>query len=307
VRAFTLDDFDSPPRLRDDLPEPRPADHELLVRVHGSSVNPADAAAAGGFLRGMIEHEFPVTLGRDYAGVVEQAGSGVASYEPGDEVYGFVPLAAPAVHFGAWSELIAVPEDSVSAKPPGVDSASAGASPLAAITALEAHDALAPSGGEAVLVIGATGGVGSFFVQLATHAGAHVVAPAFAEDEAYLTDLGVGEILDRDAELDAIVRERYPGGVDAILDLVSRAPRDDAPLKEGGRLASPLGAAGEGPGRFNLFARPTAAKLQRLAGLLDDGSLRVRIQASYDLPHAADALRTLSASHVRGKIGVRVA
>ena len=74
MRAFVLDSFDSPPRLRDDLPEPEPADGELLVRVHASSVNPADAAVAGGMLEEMAEHDFPVTLGRDFAGVVEQVG-----------------------------------------------------------------------------------------------------------------------------------------------------------------------------------------------------------------------------------------
>ena len=80
--------------------------------------------------------------------------------------------------------------------------------------------------------------------------------PALAEDDAYLRELGASEILDRTADLKAAIRERYPDGVDAILDLVSYTPQD-ALLREGGRLASPLGAAGEGSGRFNLMAQPT--------------------------------------------------
>jgi len=83
MRAFTLDSFESQPRLRDDLPTPAVGAGEVLVRVQASSVNPADAAIAAGMLRGMAEYEFPVTLGRDFAGVVEDVGSAVSRYEAG--------------------------------------------------------------------------------------------------------------------------------------------------------------------------------------------------------------------------------
>src|SRR5439155_3484147 len=137
MRPFTLDSFDSPPRLRDDLPEPRPADNELLVRVHASSVNPADAAIAAGMLKEMAEHDFPVTLGRDFAGIVAQTGSSVGRYQPGDEVYGFLPHANSTIHDGSWTELITVPEDNfVVAKPGSLDLEHAGTAPLAGITAL---------------------------------------------------------------------------------------------------------------------------------------------------------------------------
>jgi NADPH:quinone reductase len=306
MRAFTLDSFDSPPRLRDDLPEPRPAENELLVRVQASSVNPADAAAAGGVLREMLHHEFPVTLGRDFAGTVEQAGSDVGSYQAGDEVYGFLPLANPNVHEGSWADLITVPEDNfVAPRPRTVDPASAGATTLAAITALSARDALAPTRDETVLVIGATGGVGSFFVQLAAGTGARVIAPALPEDEDYLRELGAAELLDRNADLDATLHERHPDGVDAILDLVSYTPQDSL-LRNGGRLASPLGAAGEGPQRFNLVAQSTPETLQRLAELLDNGTLRVHIQERYELGQAGEALDALSSSHRQGKLSIGI-
>jgi NADPH:quinone reductase-like Zn-dependent oxidoreductase len=81
------------------------------VRVRASSVNPVDAYIAGGVLNGMVEHEFPVVLGRDYAGVVEQAGSAVTGYAVGDEVFGFLPHGSPGIHDGTWAELILVSED----------------------------------------------------------------------------------------------------------------------------------------------------------------------------------------------------
>jgi NADPH:quinone reductase len=255
-------------------------------------------------MRDMAEHELPVTLGRDFAGTVERVGSKVSRYRTGDEVFGFVLHAGPIVHLGSWAELIAVPEDNqVSAKPGNVAFTDAGAAPVAAITALAALDALAPAAGETVLVIGAAGGVGSFFVQLAAAAGAHVIAPALAEDEGHLRGLGVGELVDRNADVAAAVRERHADGVDAILDVVSRTP-DVSLLKDGGRLASSLGAAGDGPGRFNLMAEPTPANLERLAALLDDGSLRVPIQRSYRLEQAGEALQAFSAAHTQGKLGL---
>ena len=225
MRAFTLDSFDTPPGLREDLPSPEVGDDQLLVRVQASSVNPVDAFIAVGVLKGMAEHEFPVVLGRDYAGVIEQAGPAVTGYAPGDEVYGWLLHANPTVHEGSWAELIAVPEGgSVARRPASVDVGQAGAAPLAALTALAAYDALELGEGATVLVIGASGGVGSFAVQLAAHAGATVLAPGLAEDQDYLRGLGTAEVLDRNADIVAAVRERYPDGVDALLDLVSSVP-----------------------------------------------------------------------------------
>jgi NADPH:quinone reductase len=298
MRAFALERFEVQPALRDDFPEPRVGENELLVRVHASSVNGVDLFVATGGLKAFADYVFPVILGRDFAGVVEQVGSGVSRYEVGDEVFGFVRHASPTVHEGSWADLITVPEDDqVAAKPSTAAFALAGAAPLAALAALAAFDALAPGEGETVLVVGAPGGVGSFFVQLAATAGAHVIAPALPEDRDYLQGLGVQEVVDRDVR---------PDGVDAILDLVSQTP-DPSPLKEGGRLASTLGAAGEGPGRFNIVAEPLPANLQHLAELLDSGALRVPIQRSYPLEQAAEALQALPGTHTQGKLSVTIA
>jgi NADPH:quinone reductase-like Zn-dependent oxidoreductase len=304
MRAFTLDDFGAQPALRDDIPEPDVGDSDVLVHVHASSVNPVDVFIAAGGLKEMAEHEFPVTLGRDFAGVVEQVGPGVSGYRVGDEVFGFVLHANPTVHRGSWAERITVSEDNeVAAKPRSLDFAHAGAAPLSALTAIAAFDALAPAEGETVLVVGAPGGVGSFFVQLAAAAGANVIAPALPEDRDYLQGFGVAELVDRNVDVAATVRQAHPDGVDAILDLVSPAPEASL-LNDGGRLASPLGAAGEGPRRFNIGAQPMPANLQRLAELLDTGALRVPIQRSYRLEQAGEALQALPATHTQGKLSV---
>jgi NADPH2:quinone reductase len=309
LRAITLDSPETQPALRGDLPDPAPADNEVLVRVHASSVNPVDNSIAAGMLAQMgVEYEYPVTLGRDYAGVVERAGSADSGYRPGDRVFGFLLHANPSAHEGTWTDLITVAEElSIAAVPEGVDLAVAGAAPLAGITAITAVDALGLSEGDVLLVVGATGGVGSRAVQLAARAGARILAPALPEDETFLRELGVSEILPRDGDVVAAVRELVPGGVDALLDVVNYAPGTyDAALKDGARVASPTGAAGEGLGRSMVMAAPTTENLERLGALLADGSLRVPLQATYELDQAPEALAALPGQHTQGKLAVRV-
>jgi NADPH2:quinone reductase len=309
MRAVTLDSAETQPALREDLPEPTPADNEILVRVQASSVNPVDNSIAAGMLAQMgVEYDYPVTLGRDYAGVVEQAGSAVSGYRAGDHVFGFLLHANPTAHDGAWAELITVTEDlSIAPVPDGVDLAIAGAVPLAGITALALVDALELEQGDVLLVAGATGGVGSLAVQLAARAGARILAPALPEDESFLRDLGVSDLLPRDGDVAQAVLELLPDGVDALIDLVNYTPGSyDAALKPDARVASSTGAAGEGPGRANVMAAPTPENLHRLGALLADGTLSVHIQATYEFAQAPEALTALSGRHTQGKLAVRV-
>jgi NADPH2:quinone reductase len=168
--------------------------------------------------------------------------------------------ANPTAHAGAWAELITTGEElQIGTAPEGVDLAIAGSAPLAGITAITSVDALDLHDGDVVLIVGATGGVGSLAVQLAARAGAHVLAPALGEDEAFLRDLGVSEVLPRDGNIVELVRERRPDGVDALLDLVNyTAGSYDAALRPGARVASPTGAAGEGPRPHDGDGRPDA-------------------------------------------------
>ena len=143
MRAFTLESFDAPSGLRTDLPMPATRDRDVLVRVQASSVNGVDVAIAGGVLKEMVEHEFPVVLGRDFAGTVEQVSESAGRHDVGAEVFGWVLHANPTVHEGSWAEHITLPEDFVAGKPRNLDMAHAGAAPLAAPTAIAAFDALA--------------------------------------------------------------------------------------------------------------------------------------------------------------------
>src|SRR3954452_18637152 len=116
MKAFTLDGFDAAPGHRDDLPEPVAADGELVVAVKATSVNPVDRTVISGGLRSFATYEFPVTLGRDFAGVVER---GAGEFADGDEVFGFLSPVGPDVHRGAWAERIVVPAGMLVGHRPG--------------------------------------------------------------------------------------------------------------------------------------------------------------------------------------------
>lgn len=312
MKAFVLEDFDSESAFGD-LPEPEPGEGQVAVRLNGSSVNPIDNAIDSGGLRGMAEYEFPVILGRDFAGVVEEVGDGVDAYANGDQVFGFIGAADPEVHNGAWAELALVPTAGGHAtkKPAEVDFASAGAASIAGLTALAAINALELKEGETVLIVGATGGVGSFAVQLANRAGAHVIAPGLPEDEGYLLDLGADHVIQRDGDVAAQARELESGGVAALIDTVSYSPDElevyAAALADGGRVASPTSAAGEGPGRHNVNGSGADGAIEQLAELLADGALRVPLQRTYPLKDARTALSDLPGEHTQGKLAIAVA
>ncbi len=311
MRAVVIQDFDQTPAV-DDLPDPVAEDGQVLIHVRFSSVNPVDNAIAQGMLREMFEHEFPVTLGRDFAGVVEVVGSGAERFAVGDEVFGFLPHADPVVHRGSWAEVAVVGTDGfVATKPEAVPFPDAGAAPLAGLTALAAVDALDLEEGEVILIVGATGGVGSFAVQLAKLAGARVVAPGLPEDHDYLRSLGVDDVVGRETDVTAAVREIEPGGVAALIDTVSMSPDGlevfEAALNADGRIASPVGAAGEGPGRHNVMGSSDPSSIDRLAELLAERKLRVPIQNTYVLERATEALADLTGKHTQGKLAIEIA
>jgi NADPH:quinone reductase-like Zn-dependent oxidoreductase len=313
MRAVTLIDHDSGPALRE-VPTPEPGPNELLVRVHASSINGFDVAVANGVLRGMMEYEFPVTLGSDYAGVVEQVGADVGGYSVGDEVFGFVRK--PTLQEGTWADYVVVPEDMfVARKPKSYDVVAAGSLPLAGAAALALVDAVAPAPGDVILVVGASGGVGGYAVQLAAKRGARVIATGTSQDEQRLRDLGASETIDFTTEdVGAVVRERHAGGIQGLIDVANFGDAFAAMAEvvaDGGRAASTLGAAeveslaARNVAATNVMASPDPATLARLAGHADAGDITVSIDSVHSLEDTDAALGRFAAGK-RGKIGIEI-
>jgi NADPH:quinone reductase len=307
IKALALEGFDRPPAVID-LPAPQPASGELLVRVHAASVNAYDAFVAMGMAKDFMPHEFPAVLGQDLAGVVEAVGDGVDGFQEGDRVFGTIG-AKGTVHDGTFAELSTPLVPALALTPAAVDDQQAGTLGVAATTAMSAVSAIDPSESATVLIVGATGGVGTFAIQLAAARGAHVIASVKPGDEDVVTALGATETVDYSKDLIGAVRERHPDGIDAVIDLVHRDPEGFGTLvglvRAGGRAASALGGAGDATeiGEVQVQnAGGDPSQLGTLASMIEEGTLKAAIQRMYPLADAAQALADFTNKHTVGKL-----
>jgi NADPH:quinone reductase-like Zn-dependent oxidoreductase len=313
MQAFALSDFDSPPRLQE-LPVPEPGPGQVRVRVEAAGLNRIDVAIAAGGLRDHAGYAFPVVIGRDGAGTIDALGDGVEGLEPGDEVLGHV-LFGPTLGDGTVAEYALLPAEAVVLRPPALTVAEAAGLPLAGAAALAAVEAAGVRDGERMLVAGASGGVGSFAVQLAAARGAVVVATGEPEDVERLKSLGAKTVVDRRQDVAGQVLADG-GPVDALLDLASPDPQTFAgfarAVRPGGRVAStapgvtPEALEAAGLTGEPVIARPTRETLELLLLEIERGTLRVDVERTLLLADAARGLHELERGGVRGKLVVRI-
>jgi NADPH:quinone reductase-like Zn-dependent oxidoreductase len=254
----------------------------------------------------MMEHRFPVVLGKDFAGTVEAVGNGVTRFQPGDKVFGVVTKAY--LGDGGFGEYVTVPEEIGIAKlPDGVDVTAAGAVGLAGTAAVDALDAATPQQGETVLISGATGGVGAIAIQYAAAAGARVIATARPGEEAdFVRGLGAHEVVDHTGDVPAQVREVSPAGVDVIVHLAGDGATLAALLTEKGRMASTVGfGPDQHPAATFIMANPAPGTLDRLAADLAAGRVTVPVERTYPLAEVPAAFGDF-AGGTRGKIAIVV-
>jgi NADPH:quinone reductase-like Zn-dependent oxidoreductase len=303
MKAVVISEQGAKPEVTE-VPTPQPGAGEVLVKVQASSVNGFDLSVAAGHVVGMMEHRFPVVLGKDFAGTVEAVGDGVTRFQPGDRVFGVVTKAY--LGDGGFGEYVTVPEEIGIAKlPEGVDVTAAGAVGLAGTAAVDALDAATPQRGETVLISGATGGVGAIAIQYAAAAGARVIATAKPGEEAeFVRALGAHEVVDHTGDLSAQVREVSPAGVDVIVHLAGDGATLAALLTEKGRIASTIGyGPDQHPAAIFIMANPAPATLDRLAADLAAGRVTVPVERTYPLADVPAAFGDF-AGGTRGKIAI---
>jgi NADPH2:quinone reductase len=308
MKAIATTDFGAPATLVE-IPAPEPAEGEILVRVTSSSINGFDLSVASGRLKGMMEHRFPVVLGKDFAGTVEATGAGVDGFAEGDTVFGVVMK--PELGDGSFGERVATPAAFAARVPEGVDAATSGALGLAGTAAHDAVEAVEPQHGETVLVSGATGGVGIIAVQLLKSRGAHVIATASTDDEiAFVRDHGTDDVVDYHGDLVAPVKDKHPHGVEAVLHFAGDGAALAALLIPGGRIASTLGLTPEQLGRddvtlTSIMANPGIGTLTNLADAAAAGIIRVPIMRTYGLEDVPQGLADFAAGTL-GKLTVQI-
>jgi NADPH:quinone reductase-like Zn-dependent oxidoreductase len=313
MRALHVPAAGEQPTLSD-IPGPEVAEGTVLVRVKAAGLNAFDNSVAAGMLAGMLPHEYPLILGRDAAGVVEAVGAGVDHVSVGDEVVGHV-LMAPPMRQGTLAEYALLPAAAVTRKPAELDFTTAAAIPLAGAAAVAAVDAVDPQPGQTVLVNGASGGVGSYAVQLLAARGVTVVATGTSADVDRLTALGATTVVDFTAgPVAEQVRATYPDGVDALVNLAGFTA-DAVPLgavRPGGKVATTTGApdaealAAAGLTGGGVMAGPVREVVGPLLEQAADGALRVDVTTVLPLDRALDGLATIAAGQARGKIVVTI-
>jgi NADPH:quinone reductase-like Zn-dependent oxidoreductase len=308
LRAIHVTDFGGPEVLQPvELPRPSPISTELLVEVKAAGVNPVDWKTRSGRGVSAWVGPPPFVVGWDVAGVVVDTGFGVTLFEPGDRVFGmpWFPRAA-----SAYAEFVTAPSRQFARIPNELSFEEAAALPLAALTAWQALVETAELGpGQTILIHGASGGVGHLAVQIAKARGAIVIGTASAAKHEWLQSLGADQLVDYS---EAEVKDAA-SGVDVVLDLVGRHENlgELKTLRDGGLLlAIPNGASEEakheaakrGIQVAELLVEPDGHAMQEIAAMVKGGRLKVELDRTFPLEHAAKAHELLESGEVRGKL-----
>ena len=288
-----------------DYPDPVVKPGEVLVDVHAASVNGADWRVVAGSY-GPVSF-FPYAPGRDFSGVVSALGDGVTDFQVGDEVFGVCDVGIEA----AYAEKVAIRAPLLARKPPGLSHVEAASVALIGLTALCAvEDTLQVRAGETVLVQGGAGGVASFAIQVARHAGCRVISTTSAANIDYVHGLGAERVIDYNKD----DFTQMVSGADAVFDTVGGdvAIRSYLVLRPGGRAA--FIASGPKPPptpRTDVIGlRPVVgrdrAHLDRIRTLVSEGAVRVPEITVFPLAEAARANTLSRGRHFRGKLVLRV-
>ena len=277
----------------DDVPAPAIARDEILVKIKSTAVNHLDLVKASGTLRQILPIDLPWIPGHEFSGIVEQIGSDVAAYAPGDAVFGTIGL-------GAYAEFLAVKPATIVRKPSNLSFEEAASVPVASQTAWEGiftHGYLEK--GQTILIHGGAGAVGAYAVQLASHAGATVNATASGDNEAYVKSIGASRVINyREAQFESVLREK----VDMVFDLIGgdTQKRSFLVLKEGGHLvATTQPVSQEEAARHRVSGAmmrlaPSADMLGKIARLLEEGTIQPDVASVYALQDAAEAWKDIA-------------
>ncbi len=308
MKAMILPRFGEVDQFRlQEIERPAPQPGEVLIRIAGTSVNPADVKARAGELPRMFPAaRLPLLLGFDASGRVEEVGTGVTEWKPGDAVYGF-----PGADRGTFAEYVCLRADRVAAPPQSIPLVEAGAVPLAAMTAW--HGLITQGEmqrGQHVLIQGGSGGVGHFAVQFAHQLGATVYATASGRNRDFLRELGADVAIDYNTDQ----LKELAGQMDLVFDLAGGEAEEKswAALRPEGVLVLAAGipnpALARSPGQRSRFAmaQSTREDLERVAGMLDDEQVHLTISGRFPLERVGEAQAHLEHGGSQGKLLVTV-
>jgi NADPH:quinone reductase-like Zn-dependent oxidoreductase len=308
MKAIRIHNYGGPEVLQyEDAPRPEPQADEVLIRVHAAGVNPIDWKVREGHMKDFWPHKFPLILGWDLSGVVEEVGQRVSQFKKGDEVYS---LPDPTRN-GAYADYVVVREPELALKPNSLHHIRAAAVPLAALTAWQSlFDTAQLQPGQRVLIHAGSGGVGHLAVQLAKWKGAYVFATASTKNQDLLRELGVDEPIDYTQQrFENVVRN-----VDIVLDTLGdeTQERSWSVLKKGGVLVSLVQPPSEekakklGVRAAITGAQPNGAQLSEIAKIIEADKLAPVLNRILPLSNVRRAHELSQSGRTHGKIALRV-
>ena len=312
MRAIVVPRATQPELELAERPLPEITRSQCLVRVRASSVNPVDWKLSGRRTRLFFWPMLPRIPGFDVCGVVEAAGAGVERFRPGNWIFARLDGRLG----GAYAEYAAVGEAAAARKPQALSPEEAAAVPLAALTALQAlRIRTAPRPGERVLVVGASGGVGHFAVQIARAMGAEVDGVCGTDHVDMVRGLGAARVIDYRKEDPLAIGERYR----VVLDAVGKGPAGGYArlLEPGGTYVTTLPSVGSVVQAMRLvvtsrrrvrhiLTKPSGRELEEIGRWIDEGKVKPVIDRRYSLAQAAEAWRYSREEHAGGKIVIGV-
>ena len=300
MRAFAYDTYGGPGSIHE-LPDPTPQAGE--VRVRAASLNPFDNFVVQGFMKDRMPTQLPLIPCADLSGTVDMVGPGVEDFRVGDQVFG---VTGRSIGQGTLAELTVASSTTISKRPAAIQDTEAAAMPLAGVSALMSVEATGAKPKDVVVVVGASGGIGGYAVQLAALRGAHVVAVTSKGHEEYVRKLGATEVIDRSAgDVLGELKSRHAGGVAAIIDTISDAAglaQLSQAVRKGGTVTSMRGAASaEELGKreikaVNIGTQVNTSRLRELAQLRTEGKLQSPQIRTFTLDHAGDAFTAIGQS-----------
>lgn len=282
MHAITVSEYGGSPSFTE-LPTPQPGPGQVLIAVRAAGMNPMDVTIANGGWKDRVPGTFPMVLGADLAGVVEEGAPGPLRFARGNEVFGQL-LIPPLGSAGTYAEYVTVAADAPLARvPAGLNVVTATALGTAGVTAMQITESLAPLEGKTVLIVGAAGGVGSFLTQFAALAGAHVDAATAASEADRMKGYGAAETIDRAAmPLPEAVTRAHRDGIDVLIEVASDAQQFAAlagQVRPGGTAATTRHVADRdalaraGITGVNFQVSMTVAALERLAAAVAAGTI----------------------------------
>ncbi|MFB6458050.1 NADP-dependent oxidoreductase [Chitinophaga sp. Hz27] len=316
MKAVAINAFKETAQVMD-LPKPNVRPGALIVKMQAAGLNPFDWKMIDGILDGSMRHQFPMIIGVDGAGVVQEVGEGVTRFKVGDRVYGQF-IHAP-IGEGAFAEYIVVPEKAgITTAPGSVDAVAAAAVPTAGMTALQLLETLQLHKGDVLLINGATGGVGSFATQMAAAQGLNVIATvSSAEGATRMKRLGASKTINyEEAPLFEQVKTLYPNGIHGFIDLVSQAAgfsKNLELLKPGGAALTTVFVANEeemkskGFRGGNFETKGSAASMDKLTELIDAGDLTIPVETRITLSQVPEAILQSRHGRAKGKTVIEIA